>query len=68
MNERSLVSTSDVGKRVSFQFVLPNGHAREVVGVLECWDAEAATFMVRGKDAVVVRVPLRDVRFGKIVQ
>jgi hypothetical protein len=67
MTERNLVTPSDVGKRVSLRFALPNGHASEVVGVLERWDADAATYMVRGRDDAVVRVPLRDVRFGKVV-
>ena len=35
--------------------------------MLEYWDADAGTYMVRGKDDVVVRVPSRDVKFGKVL-
>ena len=58
----------DVGKRVSFQFELPNGFVSEVVGVLEYFDDGAQTFMVRRKDGELARVPLRGVRFGKVVE
>jgi hypothetical protein len=62
------VSPADVGKRVSFQFELPNGFLGEAVGVLEYYDEGAETFMVRRKDGQLARVPLRGVRFGKIVE
>jgi hypothetical protein len=61
------VSPSDVGKRVSFQFELPNGYVGEAVGVLEYYDEGAETFMVRRKDGRLARVPVRGVRFGKVV-
>jgi hypothetical protein len=67
MTERNLVTPDDVGKRVSFQFELPNGFLGEAVGVLEYYDEGAATFVVRRKDGELARVPLRGVRFGKIV-
>jgi hypothetical protein len=61
------VTPADVGKRVSFQFELPNGYLSEVVGVLEFYDEEAATYLVRRADGELVRVPARGVRFGKVV-
>ena len=68
MRGQNLVTPADVGKRVSFQFELPNGFVGEAVGVLEYVDVPAATFMVRRKDGEVVRVPARGVRFGKVVE
>jgi hypothetical protein len=67
MTDRNLVTPDDVGKRVSFQFELPNGFLGEAVGVLEYYDEGAATFVVRRKDGELARVPLRGVRFGKVV-
>jgi hypothetical protein len=61
------VTSADLGKRVSFQFELPNGYLGEVVGVLEFYDEEAATYLVRRADGELVRVPARGVRFGKVV-
>jgi hypothetical protein len=63
----NLVTPGDVGKRVTFQFELPNGYLSEAVGLLERWDAAAETYFVRTKDGSVVRVPARGVRFGKLV-
>ena len=63
----NLVTAADLGKRVSFQFELPNGFLSEVVGRLEDWDEGAATYFVRNKDDEVVRVPERGVKFGKVV-
>ncbi|GIU97451.1 MAG: hypothetical protein KatS3mg013_1254 [Actinomycetota bacterium] len=67
MRGRNLVTPADLGRRVSFQFELPNGYRSEVVGVLERWDAEAQTYFVRTKDGREVRVPARGVRYGKVV-
>ena len=61
------VTPADVGKRVSFQFELPNGYVGEALGRLEAFDEGAATFMVRKKDGSLARVPVRGVRFGKVV-
>jgi len=61
------VTPDHAGKRVSFQFELPNGFVSEVVGVLEYYDEGAETYMVRRKDGEMARVPLRAVRFGKVV-
>jgi hypothetical protein len=65
---QNLVSPTDVGKRVSFQFELPNGFVGEAVGVLEYYDRAAETYMVRRKDGQLARVPARGVRHGKVVE
>jgi len=65
---QNLVTPGDVGKRVSFQFELPNGFLGEAVGVLEYYDEGAETYMVRRKDGELARVPLRGVRYGKVVE
>jgi hypothetical protein len=62
------VTPADVGKRVTFQFELPNGFLGEAVGVLEYYDEGAETFVVRRKDGELARVPARGVRFGKVVE
>jgi hypothetical protein len=67
MERRNLVSADDLGKRVSFQFELPNGYLSEVVGILETYDHAAETYVVRTKDGDLARVPKRGVLFGKIV-
>jgi hypothetical protein len=64
---RNFVTPTDVGKRVSFQFELPNGYVGEALGRLEAYDDGAATYMVRTKDGTLVRVPARGVRYGKVV-
>jgi hypothetical protein len=61
------VTPGDLGKRVSFQFELPNGYLSEAVGVFERWDDEAQTYFVKKKDGAEVRVPARGVRFGKVI-
>ena len=65
--QKNLVTSADIGRRVSFQFELPNGFQSEVVGVFERWDDGAQTYFVRRKDGEAVRVPARGVRFGKVV-
>lgn len=68
MKTANLVTPADIGKRVTFQFELPNGYLSEVVGLLERYDEEAETYFVRRKTGEVVRVPARGVRFGKLVE
>jgi hypothetical protein len=68
MSKTNLVSPDDLGKRVSFQFELPNGFLSEAVGVFERWDEGAQTYFVRTKNGSEVRVPARGVRFGKVVE
>jgi hypothetical protein len=67
MAGQNLVTFDDLGRRVSFQFELPNGYLSECVGVFERWDEDAETYFVRTKDGREVRVPARGVRFGKVV-
>lgn len=67
MDARNQVTPSDIGKRVTFQFILPNGHVSEVVGMFELFDDGARTYMVRNKHGETVRVPERDVKAGKVV-
>jgi hypothetical protein len=63
----NLVTTADLGKRVTFQFELPNGFIGEAVGVFERWDDAAETYFVRKKDGTEARVPARGVRHGKVI-
>jgi len=67
MKGSNQVTPEDRGKRVSFQFELPNGYLSEAVGVFERWDDEAQTYFVKKKDGAEVRVPARGVRFGKVI-
>ena len=67
MKGQNLVTPEDLGKRVSFQFELPNGYISEAVGILESYDRSADTYFVRTKHDDVVRVPAMRVRFGKVV-
>jgi hypothetical protein len=64
---RNLVTPQDLGKRVTFQFELPNGFLSEAVGLLERYDEDAETYFVRTKDGHEVRVPVRGIRYGKVV-
>jgi hypothetical protein len=65
--ERNLVTPQDIGKRVSFQYELPNGFVGEVVGILESWDEPANTYLVRNRRDELVRVPALGVRYGKVI-
>jgi hypothetical protein len=67
MQGQNLVTPADLGRRVTFQFELPNGFLGEAVGVLERWDEDAETYFVRKKDGTEVRVPARGIKFGKVV-
>ena len=67
MKGENQVTPADLGRRVTFQFELPNGYLGEAVGVLERWDDAAETFFVRKKDGTQARVPARGVRFGKVI-
>jgi hypothetical protein len=68
MKGQNLVTPDDLGKRVTFQFELPNGFVSEALGVFERWDEAAETYFVRKKNGEVARVPARGVRFGKVVE
>lgn len=67
MKPQNSVTPADLGKRVSFQFELPNGYLGEAVGTFEFFDEGAETFFVKKKDGEMVRVPARGIRFGKVV-
>ena len=67
MKGQNLVEPDDIGRRVSFQWELPNGLLQEAVGVFELYDHASETYVLRGKDDRLIRVPRRDVRFGKVV-
>ncbi len=64
---KNFVQPGDVGKRVTFQYELPNGYVGEAVGVLEAWDEPANTYLVRGKRGELYRVPALGVRFGRVI-
>ena len=64
---QNAVAPGDVGKRVSFQYELPNGYVGEAVGMLEAWDEPANTYLVRNRDGELVRVPALGVRYGKVI-
>jgi len=65
---QNYVSPDDVGKRVTFQFELPNGYVGEAVGTLEAYDRAAETYLVRDRRQQLVRVPSRGVRFGRVIR
>ena len=67
MRGQNFVSPGDVGRRVTFQFELPNGYVGEAAGILEAYDEAAETYLVRNRRAEVVRVPARGVRYGKVI-
>ncbi len=67
MRGTNLVTLDDLGRRVTFQFELPNGYLGEAVGVFERWDEAAQTYLIRRKDGTEARVPARGVRFGKVI-
>ena len=67
MQGNNLVTPQDIGRRVTFQFELPNGFLSEAVGVFERWDEQAETYFVRRKDGSEARVPRRGVRYGKVI-
>jgi hypothetical protein len=64
---KNLVTPAHVGRRVTFQYELPNGYLGEVVGTLEWFDEAAATYVVRNRDGELVRVPLKGVLHGRPV-
>ena len=65
--QQNAVEPTDIGKRVSFQWELPNGLRQEAIGVLELYDHASETYVLRDKRDRLVRVPRRDVRYGKVV-
>jgi hypothetical protein len=64
---QNFVRPQDIGRRVSFQYELPNGYVGEAIGILESWDEPANTYMVRNRKGELLRVPALGVRFGKVI-
>ncbi len=64
---QNFVTPQHLGRRVSFQWELPNGYPQEAVGILELYDAAADAYVVKNKAGDLVRIPRRDVRYGKVV-
>ncbi len=67
MQRKSLVTPAHAGRRVTFQYELPNGYVSEVVGVLRWFDDAAQTFVVEDRNGRLVRVPAKGVRHSKVV-
>jgi hypothetical protein len=67
MQPRNPVTAEHVGRRVSFQYELPNGYVSEVVGILKWFDEAAQTFMVEDRNGRLNRVPAKGVRHSKVV-
>lgn len=67
MQSRNPVTPEHVGRRVSFQYELPNGYVSEVVGILKWFDEAAQTFMVEDRNGRLNRVPAKGVRHSRIV-
>jgi hypothetical protein len=67
MRGKNLVTPEHVGRRVTFQYELPNGYVSEVVGTLEWYDQAATTYVVKDRDGRLVRVPQKGVRHAKTV-
>jgi hypothetical protein len=61
------VTPEHVGRRVTFQYELPNGYVSEVVGVLRWYDEAAETFVVEDRRGRLVNVPAKGVRAGRPV-
>jgi len=51
----------EAATETSFELQSHGGYARTVTGTIEYLDSEAQTFMVRVRDGLLSRVPLRDV-------
>lgn len=64
---RNQVTPEHAGRRVTFQYELPNGYLSEVVGILRWFDQAAQTFVVEDRNGRLVRVPAKGVRHGKVV-
>jgi hypothetical protein len=67
MERKNQVTPDHAGRRVTFQYELPNGYLSEVVGTLKWFDQAAQTFVVEDRDGRLVRVPAKGVRHGKLV-
>lgn len=63
------IRPTDVGKRVSVQFYGSDGQRSEAVGTFERVEMsrDEPTMFVRKRDDSLVEVPVRRIRFGKVV-
>jgi hypothetical protein len=53
--------SGELDSETAFELASHGGYARSVSGKVSYLDVEANTFMVRGADGGLIRVPLRDV-------
>ena len=67
MQARNEVTPEHTGRRVSFQFELPNGYVSEVVGIMKWFDEAAQTYMIEDKNGKLHRVPRKGVRHSRVV-
>jgi hypothetical protein len=51
----------ELDSETTFELGSHGGYARSVTGTITYLDEEANTFMLRGRDEELIRVPLRDV-------
>ena len=70
MRPRNAIRPTDVGKRVTLQFFDDDGSRKEAVGVLERAekDGDDVVLLIRRRDDSLTRVPMRRIRFGKVVE
>ena len=63
------IRPTDVGKRVSIQFYTSDGSRSEAVGTFERAEMSEGDVIVfvRKRDDSVVEVPMKRIRFGKVV-
>ncbi|WP_285757614.1 hypothetical protein [Nocardiopsis ansamitocini] len=59
------MSSADLGRRATLRIKLPDGRFRDIVGVLEWWDA--GVIGVRRRDGSAARVDEADVVASRIV-
>lgn len=64
-----MITSADVGKRVSVQFYDDDGAKTEAVGLLERAEKQDDDVMlcIRRRDDSLVRVPLRRLKHGKVI-
>jgi hypothetical protein len=67
MRARDEVTPEHVGRRVSFQYELPNGYLSEAVGILKWFDEAAQTYMLEDRNGKLHRVPRKGVRHSRVV-
>jgi len=53
--------SGELDSETAYELASRGGYARSVAGTVSYLDEDALTFMVRGRDGGLIRVPLRDV-------